>query len=286
MKNLMIVLLIFFMTSSVYADSKPSVQLIFRIDDALYKKFFEDKLGELESSVQKQLCPIFNKYLSFMSFKSNPADDKFIISLHNIFKNTQDFSTPKDLVFFFDFKGPNVKDDIHQLHWNFQGKSKYGEEPFSAQDFSSSIVSVIEFNLRTKYEMMVESVFSNYILTKDAHLISQMKGWALPFNSDSMRIDTGTQFEIEVEKDTEFGAATCEYFTTIRIHKIPPEAQVPEKFKGCFIVTNTLEKDDCSVFATDNRTSQVKEVTLRIFNRKEQQEDSSVPPDRFVPDSN
>lgn len=92
-----------------YGESKPKVELIFKIDDPLYKMQYGNELSSLESKIQQGLCVIFNKQLSFIDFTPEESDDKFIISLHNIFKNSTDISTPKDLVFFFDFNGPNVK---------------------------------------------------------------------------------------------------------------------------------------------------------------------------------
>jgi len=286
MKNYLLILFLGLLACPSFGESKPKIQLIFHIDQPLYKLFFKNELASLETSIQKKLCPIFNSYLSFIDFSTETSEDKFIISLHNIFKNSKDFTIPKDVVFFFDFNGPRVKNDIPPLQWNFQNKSKYGDEPFSAQDFSSAIISVIEFKLKSNYEMMVESIFSKYILTKEAYMISQLKGWALPFSSDNLGIGTGTEFGIEVEKETDFGPATCEYFTKVHILKIKPEAQVPPKFKGCFIVISTSPDDDCSVFSSDNLATQIKEVTIKIFDRQEQLADETVPPENFVPDIN
>ncbi len=270
------------------ADEKPKVQLVFQINDPLYKIFFEGKRSALESSIQQQLCPVFENYLSFIDFSPSASDDKLIISLHNNFKNNEDFTTPKDLVFFFDFSGPHVKKDIPPLQWPFQKKSSYGEQPFNTQDFAASVVSIIGFNLKSNYEMMVESMFSKFILTNDAHMISgpQIKGWALPFSSSSLGIGTNTEFSIEVSSNTGFGDAVCDYFTRVIIPIIQSDAPVPPKFKGCFIVKTTSDKDDCSVFSTENTTTQVKEVTIKTFDRQVQVSEDVVPPANYSPDSN
>ena len=271
-----------------YGESKPKVELIFKIDDPLYKMQYGNELSSLESKIQQGLCVIFNKQLSFIDFTPEESDDRFIISLHNIFKNSTDISTPKDLVFFFDFNGPNVKTDIPPLHWNFQNKSKYGEVAFSSQDFSSRIISEIDFNLNSKYEMMVESIFSKFILTKEGHMMlgPNYQGWVLPFSSEDLGIGNETKFKIEVEKDTDIGSAICDYVAKVFILKIKPNANVPEKFKGCFFVNNTSENDDCSIFSTDDSTTIIKEVTIEIFDRGEQLVAEIVPPENFVPNSN
>ncbi len=274
------------LTLPCWGDDKPKVQLVFHIDDPLYKIFFEGKKTSLESTIQQQLCPVFENYLSFIDFSPSATDDQLIISLHNNFKDNEDFTTPKDLVFFFDFSGPNVKKDIPPLHWPFQKKSSYGEQPFNTQDFAASVVSIIEFNLQSNYEMMVETIFSKFILTSDAHMISDLKGWALPFTSNNLGIGNGTEFSIEISKNTGFGDAVCDYFTKMIIPIIQSDAPVPAKFKGCFIVKTTSENDDCSVFSTDNTVVQVKEVTIKTFDRKIQAAEDVVPPENYSPDSN
>lgn len=284
MKKYLIVIILLAGFSLAHADPKPKVEIVFRIEDPLYKLHFDSELATLQSNVASQLKGVFNTYLSFIEFTDEHAEDKLIITLHNVFKNNADISTPKDLVFFFGFEGPNVKSGIPPMHWLYQTKVKYGETPFSSGDFTNSIVSRIKERLSQEYEILVESIFSKFVLTKEAHLISALSGWALPFHSNDLGISNNTQFEIEIEKETGFGPATCEYPTKVHILQIAPQANVPDKFKGCFIIRNTSQQDNCGVFSTTLDSIKINEVTMLFYNREDLPEDNVVPPDNFVPD--
>ncbi len=285
MKYLTITIL---MMSFLYAhpDPKPRVEIVFKIEDPLYKLIFENDLPGMEAEVERKLGPVFNTYLSFIDFSEKAAEDKLTITLHNIFKNNQDFSTPKELVFFFDFTGPNVKSGVESMNWSFQSKVKYGETPFSNADFINSIVSRIRDNLSRQYEFLVGSMFSKFVLTNEALTITSLKGWALPFDSDDLGISNETQFEVEIQKNEILGLATCEYATKVYILRIKPEAQVPEKFKGCFFIRSIDEQDECNIFTSEDVETKINEVTMMVYKRGDIREDQPVTPDNFVPDAN
>ena len=199
----------------LYAQSKPKVEVQFNILYPLYIEAYEDDLDFISSETFKMLKSLLNKNYPFIQFDSSSTSYLLSITLDKD-PNEHSLSTigPTKFRMFLIPKNGEAPDSMDITFFRDAGQATAGL-PGDKEGFLAEIIPTLADGMNNIKIQIVTDILS-HVKICDNVLLLPTKRWVIPFSRNELKIDNGSEFQLNsTVPDPDVTSRNCIFSTIV-----------------------------------------------------------------------